>query len=195
MVFVARQGKVSAEEFFAMTWLPRIAELIDGEVVVNSPSFRHQRVRDELLYRLLSWAKASPGRGIVSTTVDVKLDSGNVYCPDLFWFGEDRQPHIDDVRLPRLPDLAAEVLSPSTRGNDLGKKLVRYEEHGLPELWLIDPRPGANPVVRVFRRSSPDQQSFDLNLMFRVDDVLASPQLEGLSVKVRDLLPESEEAL
>ena len=189
MVFVARQGKVSAEEFFAMTWLPRIAELIDGEVVVNSPSFRHQRVGDELLYRLLSWAKASPGRGVVSTTVDVKLDGGNVYCPDIFWFSEDRQPHIDDVRLPRLPDLAIEVLSPSTRSNDLGKKRVRYEEQGLPELWLIDPRPEANPVIRVFRRTLPGAPTFDLNLMLRVDHVLGSPQLEGFSVKVRGLLP------
>ena len=189
MAFVARQGKVSAEEFFAMTWLPRIAELIDGEVVVNSPSFRHQRVVKDLLLRLTAWTDASPGRGEACFSVDVKLDSGNVYCPDLFWYSEDRQPHIDDVRLPRLPDLAIEVLSPSTRSNDLGKKRVRYEEHGLPELWLIDPRPRANPVVRVFRRSSPDQQSFDLNLMLRVDEVLASPQLEGFSVKVRDLVP------
>src|SRR5262245_21159320 len=178
MAFVARQGKVAAEEFFAMTWLPRIAELIDGEVVVNSPSFRHQRVGDELLFRLLSWTKASPGRGIVSTTVDVRLEGGNVYCPDIFWFSEDRQPPLDDVRLPRLPDLAIEVLSPSTRSNDLGKKRARYEEYGLLELWLIDPRPDANPVARVFRRSSPHRSTFDLNLMLRVDDVLASPQLE-----------------
>jgi Uma2 family endonuclease len=189
MAFVARQDKVTADEFFAMTWLPRIAELIDGEVVVNSPSFRHQRVGDQLLHRLMYWAEASPGRGVVCTTVDVKLDGGNVYCPDIFWFSEDRQPHIDDVRLPRLPDLTIEVLSPSTRSNDLGKKRVRYEEHGLHELWLIDPRPGANPVVRVFRRSSPEQTTFDLDLTLRVDDVLGSPQLEGFSVKVRDLLP------
>jgi Uma2 family endonuclease len=112
-----------------------------------------------------------------------------VYCPDIFWFSEDRQPHIDDVRLPRLPDLAIEVLSPSTRSNDLGKKRVRYEEQGLPELWLIDPRPEANPVIRVFRRTSPGAPTFDLNLMLRVDDVLGSPQLEGFSVKVRGLLP------
>jgi Uma2 family endonuclease len=189
MAFVARHEKVSADEFFAMTWLPRIAELIDGEVVVNSPSFRHQRVADELLFRLLSWTKASPGRGIVSTTVDVKLDGANVYCPDLFWFRDDRAPHIDDVRLPRLPDLGIEVLSPSTRRNDLGRKRVHYEEQGLPELWLIDPSPDVNPVVSVFRRSSPNSQSFDLNLMLSVDDLLASPQLEGFSVKVRELLP------
>jgi hypothetical protein len=41
----------------------------------------------------------------------------------------------------------------------------------------------------------PFKRSFDLNLMLMVDEVLGSPQLEGLSVKVRDLLPESEEAL
>jgi Uma2 family endonuclease len=189
MAFVARQDKVSADEFFAMTWLPRIAELINGEVVVNSPSFRHQRVADQLLHRLLNWSEASPGRGVPCTTVDVKLDGDNVYCPDLFWFSDDRAPDIDDVRLPRLPDLAIEVLSPSTRRNDLGTKRKRYEEHGLPELWLIDPRPGADPVVTVFRRSSAGLPTFDLNVTLRVDEVLTSPQLAGFSVKVRDLLP------
>jgi Uma2 family endonuclease len=189
MAFVARHEKVSADEFFAMTWLPRIAELIDGEVVVNSPSFRHQRVADQLLHRLLTWVEASPGRGVVCTTVDVKLDRDNVYCPDLFWFSDDRAPDIDEVRLPRLPDLAIQVLSPSTRRNDLGTKRTRYEEQGLRELWLVDPLPGADPVVRVFRRSSPERTSFDLNLTLRVDDVLTSPLLEGFSVKVRELLP------
>jgi Uma2 family endonuclease len=189
MAFVARQDKVTADEFFAMTWLPRIAELIDGEVVVNSPSFRHQRVADELMFRLLGWEKASPGRGVVCTTVDVKLDGHNVYCPDIFWFRDDRAPHIDDVRLPRLPDLAIEVLSPSTRRHDLGKKRARYEEQGLLELWLIDPSSRAQPVVSVFRRSSPEVPTFDVNLTLRVDDVLTSPLLEGFSVKVRDLLP------
>ena len=70
-----------------------------------------------------------------------------------------------------------------------GTKRKRYEEHGLRELWLIDPRPGANPVVRVVRRSSPGVSSFDVNVTLGVDDVLGSPLLEGFSVKVRELLP------
>jgi hypothetical protein len=40
MALVARHD-VSAEAFFAMTWLPPTAQLIDGEVVVvNSPQLR-----------------------------------------------------------------------------------------------------------------------------------------------------------
>jgi Uma2 family endonuclease len=189
MAFVARQDKVSADDFLAMTWLPRFTQLIDGEVVLNSPSHRHQRVLTELLHRLVNWAKASPGRGVACFEVDVKVDKENVYCPDVWWYREERVPDIDAVSLPYLPDLAAEVLSPSTRRHDLGTKRVRYEEQGLLELWLIDPRPGADPVVTVFRRSSREVSTFDVNLTLRVDDVLGSPQLEGFSVKVRDLLP------
>lgn len=190
MAFVARHDKVSADEFLAMTWLPPTAQLIDGEVVVvNSPSMRHQLVAKELLFRMELWTRASPGRGEACFSVDVKVDGQNVYCPDLFWFSDERAPSPEDVKLPRLPDLAIEVLSPSTWRSDLGTKRMRFEEQGLPELWLIDPRPGANPVVRVFRRSSPEQTTFDLDLTLRVDDVLTSPLLEGFSVKVRDLLP------
>lgn len=119
----------------------------------------------------------------------MKVTQADVYCPDVWWYGEERVPDIDVGRLPYLPDLVIEVLSPSTRRPDLGTKRLRYEHQGLPELWVIDPSPGAKPVVGVFRRSSPDNPSFDLNLTLRVDDVLGSPQLDGFSVKVRDLVP------
>jgi len=44
-------------------------------------------------------------------------------------------------------------------------------------------------MVLIVRGASPRVPTFDLNLTLRVDDVLTSPQLEGFSVKVCELLP------
>jgi Uma2 family endonuclease len=38
-----------------------------------------------------------------------------------------------------VPDLIAEVLSPSTRRLDTETKLPAYRDAGVPEVWLADP--------------------------------------------------------
>ena len=37
------------------------------------------------------------------------------------------------------PDILIEMLSPSTRGRDLGTKRNLYAASGVPEYWLVDP--------------------------------------------------------
>jgi Uma2 family endonuclease len=189
MALVARHD-VTAEEFFAMTWLPPTAQLIDGEVVVvNSPSWRHQRVATVLLFHLEAWTRAGPGRGACAMPVDIRIDGRNVYAPDVLWFGEGNMPREHEPVGSRLPDLAVEVLSPSTRRYDLGVKRERYEQTCLPELWVVDPRREARTPARVLRRSEPKAPTFDLDLRLSIDDELTSPQLSGFALGLRDLLP------
>jgi Uma2 family endonuclease len=188
MALVARHD-VTAEKFFAMTWLPPTAQLIDGEVVVViTPRIRHQHVAGELYHRLRLWIAASPGRGYCGIPQDVRINDRNVYAPDVWWCCDDRIPDLDEIRLPWLPDLAVEVLSPSTRRYDLGVKRERYEETGVPELWIIDPRQGALVPGHVLRRSEPKAPTFDLDLRLSLGDELRSPQLSGFAVGLRDLL-------
>ena len=59
--------------------------LVEGEVIVNDPSWLHQRVQANLLYALETWVPASLGRGHVTLPIDVQLDDRNVYKPDLLW--------------------------------------------------------------------------------------------------------------
>jgi Uma2 family endonuclease len=190
MVLVAhRHHAVTAEEFFAMAdRLPRHAQLIAGEVVVNSPTFGHQHIAGRLYSRLLAWTDEQPGRGVAGFSVDAQLDTYNVYCPDVWWCGPERAPSIRDKRLAGLPDLAVEVLSPSNRKHDLVTKRHHYERLGLPELWIIDPHDLDAVTARLLRRSTPGGGAFDVVERVESGGVLRSPQLDGFAVGLGELL-------
>jgi Uma2 family endonuclease len=172
-----------------MDWLPRGAELIDGEIVVeDSPRIRQHLAIAELFARLQSWIDAGSARGVCGNPGAVDF-AERVEVPSLWWYSERRRPGDEDVHLRELPDLAVYVPVVPSDEYEPAPQLARYADAGLPEMWVVDPQSRDGVNVRVFRRSRPEVSTFDLDLTLRVDDVLGSPQLEGFSVKVRDLLP------
>ena len=175
--------RMTVEEFFE---LPdeRWATLVDGEVVVNAPRPRHQRVAFDLMFALELWCREGSGRGETTMPLGVVLDEHNYYEPDILWFGEGRGPGRSDTPLQPLPDIAVEVRSPSTWRYDSGVKKARYEQHGLPELWLVD---AAADEVIVFRRSSAKAPLFDVSLELARGDLLTSPQLPGFELALDEL--------
>ena len=114
----------------------------------------------------------------MSLPLDVVVDRYNVYAPDVLWVADDERVEPDEL-FAGVPDIAVEVRSPSTWHYDIGVKKSRYEQHGLPELWLVDT---SASVVMVFRRSSPASPEFDVEVELAVDQVLTSPQLPGFAL-------------
>jgi Uma2 family endonuclease len=176
---------MTADEFLEIVdRLPYRAELIDGEVVVDAPSYRHQHVVGELFVRLRAWVRAAPRRGACGFDVDVQLDDGNIHRPDVWWYSEERKPSFDERNFNRLPDIAVEVLSPRNRRYDVGAKRTNYERLGLPELWLIDPDTYS---AAMWRRSTAGYPAFDVFVKLDRPDIFESPQLPGFAVRLDDL--------
>ena len=179
---------MTAEEFLA---LPdgehRWTELVGGELVVDPPLLRHQLICSELLFELMAWGRAAPGRGLASMELAVRIGDRDVYQPDLVWYRSNRRPKRDDPPPYEVPDLAVEIRSPSTWRYDIGAKKSGYERRGLPELWLVDT---AADEVLVFRRSKADAPQFDVALELTRDDALTSPQLPGFTVGLDALFGE-----
>jgi Uma2 family endonuclease len=167
MVFAARH-ELTADEYFAMAdALPRWTQLA---------------------LRLRLWTQAERLRGVACLPCDVKVDERNVYAPDVWWCSEFKRPDIETVYLDYVPDLAIDVLSPSTRRYDLGVKRVSYEQGSLPELWIIDPDVTKGVAARVFTRSDRALPWFDHEAMLEADGVLESPQLPGFALPLKELL-------
>jgi Uma2 family endonuclease len=177
--------RMTADRFLAIgDELPRFSQLIDGEVVVNEPSARHQDLAGYLYRGLADWADRQPGRGKAFLPLDVRLAEHQVYAPDVLWLAESHLPPRDAAHLVGPPDLVVEVRSASTWRYDLGTKKAVYERRGLPELWLVD---SAADTVLVYRRSHPDAEEFDVALEVGASQTLASPLLPGFAVDVSEL--------
>ena len=59
------------------------------------------------------------------------------------------------------PDLAAEIISPSSRAKDCTIKLRKYMNAGVKEYWIVDPK-NEKVMVYVFEDDYlPTQYSFD----------------------------------
>ncbi len=121
-------------------------ELIDGTLVVTpAPGVAHQVVVAALC-RVLFEARPRRGTAVVPAPLDFVPDPATVLEPDVLVLDADE---VDQSRLTRTPQLVVEVLSPSSRSQDLGSKLIAYAKAGVPAYWVIDPEP---PVeLRAFR--------------------------------------------
>jgi Uma2 family endonuclease len=177
---------MTADEYLALPPDPerRWVQLIEGQLVVDLPRLPHQILADELAFALQSWARSDPGRGLVTSPIDVKVDERNVFGPDLLWYAEGKAPQVSDDRPYPLPYLAVEVRSPSTWRYDIGPKKAAYERAGLRELWLVDT---AASEVLIYRRSTPEAPTFDVALELERSQSLTSPGLEGFELALAEL--------
>jgi Uma2 family endonuclease len=110
-------------------------ELIDGVLLVTpAPGYAHQLAVVRLLRRLDDAAPADCR--VLVAPFDVVLDESSVVIPDLIVA---RRSDFTAKNLPAAPLLAVEVLSPSTRRIDQGRKLDKYRRAGIGAYWVVDP--------------------------------------------------------
>ena len=182
-VVTARHNVTYAE---LSTWPDdgRRYELYDGEVsVVPAPLPRHQLATLELLHLLYDYASAH-GALVIASPIDIVFTETNVLQPDIVAFTPSRRHHVElDAAIRVRPDVAVEVISPSTERNDRGRKLAWFQRFEVPEYWILDPteerlellklRKGRYLRPRVFRRG----------------EVFQSEALQGFSCPVAGLVP------
>jgi Uma2 family endonuclease len=122
---------------------------------------------------------------VAGIPIDVIIDDLNVFAPDVWWMADPARLDPDEY-FRGVPDLAVEVRSPSTWHYDTGVKKDRYEQYGLPELWLVDTTARA---AIVHRRSSPAASRFDVEVKV-TDEPLTTPLMPGLELRLDDILRE-----
>jgi Uma2 family endonuclease len=175
---------LTADEYIATSDArPRWTQLVNGEVIMNNPTIRHQKIVSFLHFQLMLWINAGRRRGESPGQIDVKLDSANVVAPDVAWYSEGRLP-TDGTHIEFPPDIVVEVRSPSTWRYDTTTKFRQYESAGVAEVWLVDT---AAHTVLVFRRSSASTVEFDTALELGAGDELTSPLLDGFAVPIQDI--------
>jgi Uma2 family endonuclease len=125
-------------------------ELDEGELIeMTRPAFDHNDALKNLQFELEAFLR--------ETRLGVMLISENLYAlapatrraPDVaVILGNRRQELRGSKVIPVIPELVAEVLSPSETPRMIHRKLKQYFEAGVKEVWLIDPEVRAQRVRR-----------------------------------------------
>jgi Uma2 family endonuclease len=151
-------------------------ELYDGEVIViPTRRLRHQRVASHVMDVLRDHEERAGGV-MVPAPFDIVLSQHDVVQPDVAYFRRERRHLLNDWDVAHAPpDLAVEVLSPSTQARDRGRKMELLARFGVPEYWIVDPAENRLEIY-VLRDAM-----YDLIIAAYVGDVITSPTLAGLS--------------
>jgi len=115
----------------------RIIELSEGRLIVPPmPTPEHQDILWNVAEILKAWARQHGGRAFVAA-LPVRLWAGKFREPDVILYTREHQDRIGK-KYAGVPDLAVEVLSPSTEKVDMADKMREYAEAGIPEYWVVD---------------------------------------------------------
>ena len=137
-------------------------ELLDGELsMAPPPTIAHQRISGNLYF-------------LLRTYVD-RMGLGDVMYA--------RSDIVADANVRGAPDLVVEILSPSTASRDWRIKLDLYASHGVQEYWVVDPD---GQRVWVMAR---DESGLNEVANYGRGDVLTSPVLSGLTIKLEEVFP------
>jgi Uma2 family endonuclease len=118
------------------------AQLVEGELVLQpQPASGHQAASSVLGEELgppFKRGKGGPGGWIILDEPEIHLGK-NVLVPDMAGWKRSTMPEMPLVPyFTQTPDWVCEVLSPSTRQFDRGRKLQVYQEFGVSHVWFVD---------------------------------------------------------
>ncbi len=139
---VERRLRMTYDKFLAWGGSQSHAEWVDGEVIVFvPPGLRHQRIVAFLGTLLGLYARRLGLGEVLPAPFEMRLP-GSAREPDILFIDRDHLDRLTEQRLVGPADLVVEVVSPDSAARDRRDKLAEYAAAGIPEYWLLDPRPG-----------------------------------------------------
>ena len=136
--------KMSYEEFLTWSNEDTHAEWVNGEVIIHMPPKNIHQATLGFLYELLSLFVHLFNLGKVRIApFEVKLkSSGSSREPDIFFISKENLDRLTEDKLVGPADLIIEIISTDSVRRDRDDKFKEYQEAGVREYWIIDPRPG-----------------------------------------------------
>jgi len=122
-------------------------ELIDGyPYMMSAPTIRHQRLLGRMYVQFFEFLKGKKCE-VFLAPFDVRLYAGafdladeavdTVVQPDLIIICDEAR--LDKTGCKGAPDMAVEILSPSSTDKDKMIKYWKYLKAGVREYWIVDP--------------------------------------------------------
>jgi Uma2 family endonuclease len=134
-----RQGSWTYEAYTALPEDGNRYEIVQGVLMMTpAPEPAHQGIAEEINSYLRSQILHTK-RGLVLTApIDVVLSKHMTVQPDVLVLLKEHLDRLQKKRIVGAPDLAVEVISPSSATYDRLVKYSVYERAGVPEYWLVN---------------------------------------------------------
>lgn len=155
-----KQGEYTADDYFELPDEER-CELIDGVIYdLASPTSTHQIIAGEIHRQFSNHVQKNGGKCIpFISPLDIKLSDRTVVQPDVMIACD---PKKRDLKGNPMPTLVVEIVSPSSRKNDYYRKLIKYEESGIKEYWIVDTKRNIVTVYDLSGKNDIDVETYGL---------------------------------
>lgn len=114
-------------------------ELVNGDVAVSPSITPEHSYVDTALRSLLHFHVTEHDLGQIFGDVDTVFGPHDVRRPDLLYFSKNRLHLVRRQKLDGPPDLAIEIISPSSSTTDRVDKFQQYQSGGIQHYWIVDP--------------------------------------------------------
>ena len=164
--FIMKRDKKTRHEFTVrdIERLPEgmRAELIDGQIyLMASPARTHQRILVFLLRKIADYIDEKGGDCEVNPApfaVYLFDDDRNYVEPDLSIICD--KSKLDDNGCHGAPDWIIEIVSPGSIKMDYAIKMAKYQEAGVLEYWIVNPK-SKSIIVNNFKEDEEKEYLFD----------------------------------
>ena len=176
----AGKGSHTVEDVLALPEVQR-AELFDGEMAAKAfPTATHQGIISCLFTEIAVYLKAKEAHCRIMMSpfaVFLKDDGRNYLAPDITVVCDGEK--LDEEGCHGAPDWVIEVVSPTSRALDYGKKLGAYIDAGVREYWVVDPE---KKVIVTYYLEQPD-----IPVIHHLGDIVKSGIYNDLAIDTSQL--------
>jgi Uma2 family endonuclease len=171
-------GQWTYEDYLNLPDDGRRYEIIDGVLyVTNAPDIDHQFTVMEIAGEMRQFVRTNGLGYVLAAPFEVHLsERSRPVQPDILFIKGERWPVGGAKFFEGAPDLVVEVLSPSSVRTDQVIKFNAYEQAGIAEYWI------ANPKARTLQVHTLSGGEYALVGEFAGDEVIRSVVLEGLAI-------------
>jgi Uma2 family endonuclease len=128
------------------------------------PKDKHQEMAGFLYYLIASFVHMLNLGAVRFAPLEMRLIPGKVSRePDILFIARDNLQRLTPERLDGPADLVVEIISEESVTRDRVRKFQEYQQAGVAEYWLIDPRPGKQQAAFYQRSPQGTYQAAELD--------------------------------
>ncbi len=139
--FILKSEGYSFRDFLRISGEEGKWEILEGAIIMHSPaSFEHERIVSRIIAEFIK--KLSDIGEVFGSNVVYRLSPKTGLAPDISFVRKNRLHLVKGSYFQGKPDIAVEVISPSTQKYDTQEKLPLYKKAGVPIIIYAFPQEG-----------------------------------------------------